>query len=101
MPLSMEVGVGAGDVVIDGVPSLPKCGTASNPPVVYCGQTAGWMKMPLGTEVDLGPCHIVSEGTLFPTRAYCGHGRPSQLLLSFCIFSIPSQEIVLEGASPE
>jgi len=21
---------------------------------VYCGQTAGWMKTPLGTEVDLG-----------------------------------------------
>jgi len=27
----------------------------------YCGQTAGWMKMPLGTEVDLGPGHIVLE----------------------------------------
>jgi len=22
---------------------------------VYCGRTAGWMKTPLGTEVDLGP----------------------------------------------
>jgi len=22
---------------------------------VYCGQTAGWIKMPLGTEVNLGP----------------------------------------------
>ena len=30
---------------------------------VYCGQTAGWMKTPLGTEVDLGPDHIV-----LPTR---------------------------------
>jgi len=59
------------------------------------------MKMPLGTEVELGPGHIVSEGTLFPARAYCGHGRPSQLLLSSCSFSIPSQEIVLEGTSPE
>jgi len=26
---------------------------------VYCGQTAGWMKTPLGTEVDLGPGHTV------------------------------------------
>jgi len=25
----------------------------------YCGQTAGWMKTPLGTEVDLGPGHTV------------------------------------------
>jgi len=29
--------------------------------LVYCGQTAGWMKMPLGMEVDLGPGHIVLD----------------------------------------
>ena len=29
---------------------------------VYCGQMAGWMKTPLGTEVDLSPCHIVLDG---------------------------------------
>jgi len=28
-----------------------------------CGQTAGWMKTPLGTEVDLGPGHIVLDGS--------------------------------------
>ena len=28
---------------------------------VYCGQTAGWMKTPVGTEVDLGPGHIVLD----------------------------------------
>jgi len=43
---------------------LPKKG--SEPPKfsdhVYCGQTAGWMKTPLGTEVDLGPGHIVLDG---------------------------------------
>jgi len=27
-------------------------------PCLYCGQMAGWMKTPLGTEVDLGPGHI-------------------------------------------
>jgi len=27
----------------------------------YCGQTAGWMKTPLGTEVDLGTGHIVFD----------------------------------------
>ena len=26
---------------------------------VYCGQTAGWIKTPLGTVVDLGPGHFV------------------------------------------
>ena len=27
--------------------------------LVYCGQTAEWIKMKLGTKVDLGPGHIV------------------------------------------
>jgi len=27
----------------------------------YCGQTAGWMKTPLGTEVDIGAGHIVLD----------------------------------------
>ena len=26
---------------------------------VYCGQTAAWIKVPPGTEVGLGPDHIV------------------------------------------
>ena len=29
---------------------------------VYYGQMSGWMKTPLGTEVDLGPGHIVLDG---------------------------------------
>ena len=29
---------------------------------VYCGQTVGWMKMKLGTEVGLGPGQIVLDG---------------------------------------
>jgi len=29
---------------------------------VYCGQMAGWMKTPLGTEVDLGPGYTVLDG---------------------------------------
>jgi len=34
--------------------------------LVYCGQTVGWMKMNLSTEVDLGPGHIVLDGDLDP-----------------------------------
>jgi len=30
---------------------------------VHCAQTAGWIKMPLGMEVGLGPGHIVLDGT--------------------------------------
>jgi len=110
---------------------------------VYCGQTAAWIKMPLGTEVGLGlryivfnvdpgaprkkahqplpnfgPCLLWPDGwldedaawyrsrpqsrphctrrgpsfrerstaapPLFLAHVYCGHGRPSQLLLSCC-----------------
>ena len=61
----------------------------------FFGQTAVWMKTSLGTEVDLGPGHIVLEGAqlcakraqqppIFSAHVYCGHGRPSQLLLSSC-----------------
>jgi len=41
---------------------------------VYCGQTAGWMKMPLGTEVDLGSGHIVLDGG--PASPRKGHNSP-------------------------
>ena len=63
MPLSMEIGLGPGHIVLDGTQlPLPKKG--AQPPTqfsahVYFGQTAGWMKMPLGTKVGLGPNHIV------------------------------------------
>ena len=30
-------------------------------PLVYCDQTVGWITMPLGTEVGLGPGHIVLD----------------------------------------
>jgi len=36
---------------------------------VYCGQTVGWIKMPLGTEIDLGPGDIVLDGDpAFPRK---------------------------------
>ena len=34
--------------------------------LVYCGQTVGWIKMPLGTEVGLGQGDIVLDGDLAP-----------------------------------
>ena len=35
---------------------------------VCCGQMAGWMKTPLGTEVDLGTGHIVLDGVPAPVK---------------------------------
>jgi len=49
--------------------------------LVYCGQTAGWIEIPLGMEVGLVPGHIVSDGDpappeghspQFSTHLYCG-----------------------------
>jgi len=34
---------------------------------IYCGQTAAWIKMPLGMEVGLGPGHIVLDGDPAPS----------------------------------
>jgi len=35
---------------------------------VRCGQTAGWIKMPLDTEVGHGPGHIVFDGDPAPLK---------------------------------
>jgi len=65
---------------------LPSPETGAEPQLsahVRCGKTAGWIKMALGTEVGLGPGHIVLDGdpaTLkrghslrqFSAHAYCG-----------------------------
>jgi len=51
--------------------------------LVYCGQMVGWIKMPLGTEVGLGPGDIVLDGDSAPpwkgaqqpplsAHVYCG-----------------------------
>jgi len=49
MPLGMEVVLGPNQIMLDG-DQLPQKG--AEPPIlthVCCGQTAGWIKMPLGS----------------------------------------------------
>jgi len=75
MPLGTEVGLCPDDILRWGLSSpLPKRGEA--PPQflthVYCGQTAGWIKMALGVEVGLGPGHIVLDGDPGPVPKKCG-----------------------------
>ena len=36
--------------------------------LVYCGQTVGWINMPLGMEIGLGLCHIVLDGDPAPAQ---------------------------------
>ena len=55
--------------------------------LVYCGQTVVWIKMKLGTEVGIGPGHIVLDGDPAPppkrgtaaphfsAHVYCGQTR--------------------------
>jgi len=45
---------------------------------VYCGQTAGWITMAVGMEVDGGPGHIVLDGdpALLPKRVTAPNFRP-------------------------
>jgi len=42
---------------------------------VYCGQAAGWIKMPLGTEVNLGAGDVVLDGVAAPLPLK-GHSPP-------------------------
>ena len=49
---------------------------------VYCGQTAGWIRMPVGMEVGIGPGHIVLHGDpALPLRK--GHSSPTFLPMPF------------------
>ena len=60
------VGLGQSDIVLDGAPAPPtQRGTAALSNFFgpfYCGQTVGWIRMPLSTEVGLGPGNIVLNG---------------------------------------
>ena len=71
--LSMEVGLRPGDFVLNGDPApLPKKeaepggGAAQFLAHVYCGQTAGCIKMPLGMEKGLSPGDFVFDGDPAP-----------------------------------
>ena len=71
MKVGRKVGLGPGDIVLDGDPaSLSKKGhiTPHFFAHVYCGQTARLIKMPLGMEVWLGPGHIVLDGDPAPSQ---------------------------------
>jgi len=74
----------------------PVCLSVLSVTLVYCGQTAGLIKISLGTDLGLGPGYTVLEGdpapptergassppTFRPTLLW--DGRPSQQLLSSC-----------------
>jgi len=69
MSLGVEVGLSPGDFVLVTQPTTPK-GAEPHPfsAQVCCGQTASWMKMPLGTEVGLGLRDIVFDVDIATSR---------------------------------
>jgi len=71
MPLGMEVGLSPGDCVRWG-PSYPRK-TAHPLPTqflahVCCGQTAGWIKIPLGTELNVVSDNVGLDGIAAPPK---------------------------------
>ena len=55
MKLGMQVGFGTGHIVLYG--DATPLSKGAQPPIfarIYCGQMAGWIKMPLGMDVGLG-----------------------------------------------
>jgi len=45
--------------------------------LVYCGQTVGWIKIPLGTEVGLGPGDFVLDGDSAPAEKWAQPPPPN------------------------
>jgi len=69
MSLGREVGLGQTGIVLDGDPAISSPKSGQGPQFsahVYCGQTAGWIKVALGMEVGLCPGHIVLDGDPAP-----------------------------------
>ena len=86
-------------IVLDGDPASSAEESGTTPPIsahVCCGQTAGWIKIPVGRDVELGPGDIVSDrdplkrGTSPPLFGPClwPNGRPFQLLLRACFIYV-------------
>jgi len=107
MPLGMEVVLGPGDFVFDGDPaSSRKRHTHTHPIFSPCllwpnggmdEDATGYGSRPRPRPycIRWGPSSPQKghNSPLFSTHVYCGHGRQSQLLLSFCHFSYQSTTV--------
>jgi len=104
-----EVGLGPGHIVLDGDPSPPKKGETAAPTFrpMYCGKTAGWIKMPFGTEMGLGSGNSVLDGNpappkkghapQFPAHVCCSQTAGLIKMLLGTKVGLGSGHIVLQG----
>jgi len=112
MPLGTDVGLSLGDCVRWEPSPLSQKGRSPTQfsAHVYCGQTAAWIKMPLGTEVDLGLRDIVfdvdpatprKKGTPTPSEylahVYCGQMAGWMKTLLGTEVDLGTGHIVLDG----
>jgi len=59
----MKLGFGLGHILLGADPAPSPWGRATQFWAhICCGQTSGWIKIPLGTKVGLGPGHVVLHG---------------------------------------
>jgi len=98
IPRGTDVGLSLGDIVVDGDPAVPPLKGHSPPifgpcplwPNGWMDEDATWYgSRPRSRPrcVRRRPSSPRERGTaasLFAAHVYCGHGRPSQLLLSSC-----------------
>jgi len=61
MAHDIEVGLGPGHILVNG-DTAPQDRAPNFWPMSIVAKTAGWIKTPLGTEVDLGLGHFVLDG---------------------------------------
>ena len=87
MPLGMEVGLSAGDFVLNGDPSSPQKKRAQPHPrnfspmsIVAKRLDGSRFKMPLNTEVKLGPCDVV----LMPPPPHLKGAQPTIFCPCLC-----------------
>jgi len=80
-----------GHIVLHADPAPPKRGTAVPQFSAHacCGQTAGWIKMPLGMEIDLDPGHIVSDTAQPPPSEGAQQSPPSFRPMSIVVKRSP------------
>jgi len=99
--MKLGVEVGHGHIVLDGdpAPSPPKKGTAPQFSAhVCCGQRAGWIKMPLGRQVDFGPGDIMLDGDQLPQSGIAT--APNLWPMSVVVKRLDGSRCHMDGDSP-
>ena len=103
-PLGTEVGLDLRDIVFDVGPATPrKNGTPT--PIQFLanvrrGQTAGWTKMPLRTEVSLSLGDCVRWGPIYPQKK--GHTQPHPIFGPYLLWpnGWMDQDGIWQGGRP-